>query len=164
MPSREFWFDFGNALAAHGRAIDNMPAGGTRYSRTNMAFLRERAIARWRKRCPCCDSPMRLRCSSASTGRVPRDYRTQGHDISVSAGGSRDRWIYICSGCNTDQGNLSFANWAWRLKRNGDPRYPLVERVAAFMKEHAPWPTSEARGSRSGPSPQGSAPTTVSTS
>lgn len=97
---------------------------------SNLAFD---AQLRWGSRhCPCCGRAMHTR--EHRPGRPqPRDARTRGHDVPVSLGGVA--WIYICFGCNNDQGSLPFAVWARKLAAAGDARAPLVQAVAEFIEE-----------------------------
>lgn len=96
------------------------------------------AAGRWPgRRCPCCRTPMSAKIPKRGQ-RNPRNMMTVGHDIPVSQGG-RDVWIYICCGCNQDQKDRTFRQWAGDLVNGGDPRAEHVVAVAVWLKETQSW-------------------------
>lgn len=98
--------------------------------------IAEKAQRRWRSRCPCCGSPMATpRGLRRRRGALQRNDRTIGHDFPVARGGDERRWVYICWGCNNDQGSLDFMSWSRVLRTDGDRRADAVEALAIFIEE-----------------------------
>lgn len=77
-----------------------------------------------------------LRGKASINGRAqPRSTQSAGHDVPVWRGGSL--WVYICKGCNVEQDNMTFADWAIWLERHGDRRAERVRLVADLFVEWA---------------------------
>lgn len=94
------------------------------------------AEKRWGGRhCPCCGVPFRRKAIKPYVP-TPRDEKTRGHVDPVARGGAQSVWLYICRGCNNDQGCLSFAGFARMLLLAGDRRAERVVEVARFVQ---PW-------------------------
>lgn len=55
------------------------------------------------------------------------------HNIAVGYGGNPEVWVYACRGCNQDQGDRSFTQWANVLTREGDRRASHVRALAVFI-------------------------------
>lgn len=91
------------------------------------------AEQRWRRCCPCCGVNMRSGRGLKAGRPMPRNVRTDGHDVAVSRGGDPSVWLAICYGCNNDQGWLSFATWARMLLLADDKRASRVAEVALFV-------------------------------
>lgn len=89
--------------------------------------------------CPCCRNPMVRPRKRNDTNRRRRDKISVAHDHAVSNGGSPQRWVYACQGCNTDQGSRSFKVWAASLRHADDRRAgfvaELADIIAAFYGE-----------------------------
>jgi len=95
--------------------------------------LYQRAQHRWRADCPCCG--VRMTDRRVKQGRpVPLQQLSRGHDAPVGRGGANDVWLYICHGCNNEQGVLDFAQWARKLLLAEDPRAERVVEVAKFVR------------------------------
>lgn len=94
--------------------------------------LRDAAAARYRNRCPCCDNEMRVFNPHQHKGvTIPKNAKTKGHLFSrtdVRRDGAL--WVWMCARCNTNQGSLSLAAWAYKLKQQGDKR---AAHVNAFV-------------------------------
>lgn len=92
------------------------------------------------RRCPCCAKPMHNK-KVRPGNKTPRDKKTIGHDAPTGWGGNPDVWVFICHGCNQEQGSRTFRSWAARLDHKGDER---AEAVLALANEIFAW--REARG------------------
>lgn len=102
-----------------------------------MRFLRvsEFVASRYKPRqCPAClngmTSPKRLR-----SGRTePRSTKSRGHDHPVSRGGDYSAYVFMCKGCNADQGLRDFVQWARVLLQRGDRRAEHVTALAVLVR------------------------------
>ena len=102
-----------------------------------MRFLRvsEFVASRYKPRqCPAClngmTSPKKLK-----PGRTePRSTKSRGHDHPVSRGGSWDAYVFMCKGCNADQGLRDFVQWARVLLQRGDRRAEHVTALAVLVR------------------------------
>lgn len=86
-----------------------------------------------RNRCPCCGVRMRAG-RLAAYQRQPRDFRTRGHDYPVGRGGDVSVFVYMCHGCNGDQGSSGLVTWARNLIHSGDRRAEAVTALAVFVR------------------------------
>ena len=93
------------------------------------------AERRWGRACPCCGVSMRLKAPKRGVP-MARHQISRGHVDSVARGGDPLVWLYVCHGCNNDQGSLSFAGFARMLLLHGDRRAERVVEVARFVQ---PW-------------------------
>lgn len=88
-------------------------------------------------KCPCCRNHMEMgrprRRNAAEQNR--RDRATVGHDIAQSMNGNPMVWVWICRGCNQDQGSSTFEMFANRLKHYKDERHGSVFELAQFVAE-----------------------------
>lgn len=98
----------------------------------------EACEARHRHTCPCCGTGM-VKAAPKPGRPVASNTRTAGHDEPVWRGGRL--WVYICSGCNTEQGDLTFRSWALMLRRADDGRAARVEALADLFDQWRHVPT-----------------------
>lgn len=66
----------------------------------------------------------------------PPHTRTRAHLVAQARGGRM--WVWACRRCNMDQGLMSLSEWAARLGRENDPRFPRVVRLVSDL-EAAGW-------------------------
>ena len=91
--------------------------------------------AEFGKGCPCCGRRNLIWRWSAKPGkRTPNMLATHAHDHAVARGGYPRQWFFSCSQCNNEQGALDLVTWARKLVYDDDPRAPLVERLATFVR------------------------------
>lgn len=90
------------------------------------AELRFEATRRWGNSCPCCSTHMTTKPPKKGVS-TPRTYRTIGHNVAVGLGGRQDQWIYICHGCNNEQGSASFEHWGAKLPEHDARKARVIE-------------------------------------
>jgi 5-methylcytosine-specific restriction endonuclease McrA len=66
----------------------------------------------------------------------PMEHPTRSHIRPVRLGGSlTDRnKVIVCEPCNHDKGHHTLTDWARHLRRDGDPRAPIVTAYRAARK------------------------------
>lgn len=85
-------------------------------------------------RCPCCRKPMVKPRKKNPHNMRRRDQPTVAHHIATSMSGNPVVWVYACAGCNSEQGQRNFVQWANDLDRKGDERAGYVRRLAGFVE------------------------------
>jgi hypothetical protein len=83
-------------------------------------------------KCPCCRTPM-YRGRKGDKVHHQRETPTMAHDVPVAVGGNPLVWVHACLRCNNQQGSLTFAQWAAKLRRAGDRRAEHAQKLADFI-------------------------------
>lgn len=100
-------------------------------------------------------SPQNLRALLRSHVGLPCPYcgrpmqnPTRDHIRPVRYGGSLTdaNKAIVCDPCNHDKGHLTLKDWLRKLRRENDPREPIVKAFRAARKCVAPLPDSMSRG------------------